>query len=455
MVQTITASCHCKLFSHTIEISDEIVENKLPISETTCSCDACRFRTGQICILTLSAKITETFPSKEVLSKLKRYDQKCGFSIGKKKDDNDSQSNSSTNNNMKIEEDDSENKNDHDDSANKDGLNKYSSTTSCDGTIITQFFCGNCGTKIYLQVSDIFDEKVEIGMWLLGCLDKIQLNDNNGKYLVDLKGHHFLDDTKDGGIANIWNRFNGNELMRYHDSLELWEPKSIKTTIISNEGKVNELKEKEEEEMLNLHCKCNNFNVYVRRPKPELPLPENCYWYQHPYDDKGVPQRYMASWCACNSCRITTGSSIPAHSWVQIPFRDIFTSNSTSSSPELFIKGEMTPTTEIPGLTKYQSSPDNKDISRYFCECCGSSIMYFDQSRSFIGSFPIGLNDSSPLNGTLNQSWFSWWTGESGVSFPPPINAYEDGEKRWGKLIMKEFEDGLISWGKSIGQRQK
>ncbi|WVW86508.1 hypothetical protein I302_108557 [Kwoniella bestiolae CBS 10118] len=410
----LTASCHCKHFSYDIKIPQDV---SFPLGETTCSCDACRHRTGQICILTLSAKLTRSIPSPADLQNLSRYDQRCGFAIDQET--------------IPAEEGESG------DGDEKGGLNKYSSNTTCGGTIITSFFCGICGSKIYLQVASLTG-KVEIGMWMLGCLDRLFVEIGGQEVpIVDMKGHHFLDDTVDGGISNIWKTSNGKQLKKYHDGLIEWVPHQ------------NIPKEIKEDEMLNLHCKCKAFDVYVRRPRPSLPLPEGCYWYQQPNNEDGVPQRYMASWCACDSCRLITGSSLPSHPWVQIPFVDIFTSPSPSSPP--FIKGIMTSSTQIPGLNLYHSSPSNPGISRYHCSTCGASIMYFDDKEDFKASFAVGLNDSK--YGVMNTNWFSWWTGDDGVDWPI-INERANGERRWGKGTLDDFEDGLIGWGKSIGQRK-
>ncbi|WWC72311.1 uncharacterized protein I206_106273 [Kwoniella pini CBS 10737] len=402
MVQ-LTSTCHCKDFTHSFSIPEDI---ELPLNETTCSCDACRYRTGQISFLSLSAKVTQSFPPLNVLDKLKRYDQKCGFVIDQEE--------------LKGKQDQSD----------SDGLNKYSQNSTCGGTIITSFFCGKCGTKVYLQVASLGGE-VEIGMWTLGALNDI-LVDNEP--IVKLTGHHFLEDTVDGGISNIWTTFEGEKLKKHHDGSKEWSPsKNISMNT---------------ENYLHLHCKCGSFDAYVRRPQPSLPLPEGCYWYQHPFNDQGIPQRYMASFCACDSCRHITGSSLPAHPWVQIPFIDILSSPSTNSKS--YFPSPMTTETELPGLTLYHSSPNNINTARYHCSTCGASILYFDSKRDFICTLPVGLNDSH--NGVMNISWFSWWTGEEGHPIPP-INAKDDGKKRWGKVI-DEFEKGLIQWGRNIGQRQ-
>ncbi|WWC64919.1 uncharacterized protein I303_107533 [Kwoniella dejecticola CBS 10117] len=406
----LTSSCHCKAFSYPITILEDV---QLPLSETTCSCDACRYRTGQISFLSLSAKLTRSFPPSEALARLQRYDQKCGFVIDQETLQSQSQSQSQS----EVGDEDT-----------PDGLNKYSQNTTCGGTMITSFFCGICGTKIYLQVASLTGEP-EIGMWTLGALDRVIVDE---KPIVKLKGHHFLEDTVDGGIFNIWRTFQGEPLKKYHDGLQEW--------IVSKKSTV------QEEEYMHLHCKCESFNVYVRRPQPALPVSEDCYWYQGPYDEKGVPKRYMAGWCACDSCRQITGSSLPAHPWVEIPLIDIRSAPSPDAQPYLPIP--MTPHTTLPGLTLYKSSPDNEDVSRYHCSTCGASIMYYNAAKDFMASFAVGLNGSK--NGVMNTSWISWWFGLEGVT-EPMISAKEDGQRRWGGL-MDEFEQGLLEWGKEIRQ---
>lgn len=255
-MNTITSSCHCGKFRHTLAISPS---TKLPLSETTCNCTSCRQRTGQIAIFTLDAKATESLPSDEVLKGLKRSEQECSFAV--------------------------------EEAGDGTGLEKYSTKSGEEskGTIVTSYFCPTCGTKIYIDVRSRSGE-IKSGSWMVGALSSMSLEkDGKETSLVDVKGHHFLGDTKDGGLSEIWTKAKGAELKRYHDSMEEWK-KSDSVTV--KEEKAGG----QTEEYLNLHCRCKSFNVYVSRPDPELPLPKNCYWYRPPRDERGIPQRYMASW---------------------------------------------------------------------------------------------------------------------------------------------------------------
>ena len=107
----------------------------------------------------------------------------------------------------------------------------------------------------------------------------------------------------------------------------------------------------------------------------------------------------------------------------------------------------MTTETDLPGCTRNNSSDG---VARYFCSTCGASVMYFDESRDFIGTWAVGLVDSK--EGTLTPSWLSWWTGRDGHP-NPPIHCKDTGAKMWGEGIMDDFEIGLVEWGKKVGQR--
>ncbi len=103
----------------------------------------------------------------------------------------------------------------------------------------------------------------------------------------------------------------------------------------------------------------------------------------------------------------------------------------------------MTSQTVLPGLTKYNSSAKTEpNIARYFCSTCGATVLYFDSERSFIGTWAVGLVDAEK-EGVLAESWFNWWTGTEGHP-NPPLHCKEDGEQRWGKEMMDEFEEGLV-----------
>lgn len=224
MSPCVRVTCHCKSFSHNIELSPN---SSLPQSHTTCSCSTCRRRTGQLAELPIWSDSSSTTDRK--LEQLKHYD-----------------------------------------------------TTSDRGSNVRSYFCGTCGSKIATRITQRGKEKVVTISWMLGCLDQMELD---GHQLIDIKGHSYLDDTDDGGIAAFWTRVGGKDLLRFKRE---------------NEEEMKHLPEQpsqaHSEERLHLHCHCKSFSIFVSRPNPSLPLPRNCYWYRPPKDDNGIPQRYMASW---------------------------------------------------------------------------------------------------------------------------------------------------------------
>ena len=108
----------------------------------------------------------------------------------------------------------------------------------------------------------------------------------------------------------------------------------------------------------------------------------------------------------------------------------------------------MTTDTDLPGCTRYKSSPEN--VSRYFCSTCGATVLYFDDNRDFIGTWAVGLADAK--EGVLAQSWLNWWTGMDGHP-NAPIHCMDAGRKRWGQ-VMDDFQDGVVAWGKEVGLRK-
>lgn len=150
--------------------------------------------------------------------------------------------------------------------------------------------------------------------------------------------------------------------------------------------------------------------------------------------------------CACKSCRTTSGSCLPAQPYVQIPFDDIHPSPTVDLS---YLGSAMTSQTDLPHLTRYNSSSSDDQIARYFCSTCGASILYFDGSRDFLGTFAAGLIDSKQNGGALAQSWLSWWTGVKGHPVPP-VHCPDEGRERWG-VLYDDFERDWVKWGASKG----
>lgn len=103
----------------------------------------------------------------------------------------------------------------------------------------------------------------------------------------------------------------------------------------------------------------------------------------------------------------------------------------------------MTSQSDLVGLTRYNSSPTDDQIARYFCSTCGASVLRFDGNRDFIGTFAAGLVDSK--EGALALNWLSWWTGIKGHP-NPPIHCAEEGKLRWGS-VFDDFMDGWVRWG--------
>lgn len=222
MSATVTSTCHCKAFSHKVHVDTAT----LPQPHTTCSCSSCRHRTGQLAILPFLDTTASSSNADSILDRLHHYD-----------------------------------------------------TVANSGSTVRTYFCGTCGSKLCILITGASNGQRRLS-WMLGCLDRLEVE---GKPLVAIRGHSFIEDTVDGGVAAFWAHAGGKQL-----SLQIGEDKEVKQLPKPEEAPVDEY--------LYLHCHCSAFSVYVSRPKPTLPLPKNCYWYRPPKNGGGIPQRYMASW---------------------------------------------------------------------------------------------------------------------------------------------------------------
>ncbi|KAF5316318.1 hypothetical protein D9619_006838 [Psilocybe cf. subviscida] len=302
---------------------------------------------------------------------------------------------------------------------------------------VTSHFCSTCGAKVFFQTSGF---NLSTGL-IKGGIDG----------LIELFGHHWVGDTKDGGFA---------DMILPADNPRYFGGDEDAGLFVREQTQLKEDAAPAVSEHLPMHCDCGAFSVFVSRPAPTLPLPKNCYWYRPPIaEDTGLPTRFMATYCGCTSCRTTTGSMLPAHPWAQIPFVDLHVKDEESGAMKPFLRTTHAPEgaeapesgialgTTIPGLKLYRSSAEN---ARYHCSTCGATVLYFDSSRPWLGTWAAGLVDDP--KGVRAESWLSWWTGQEGHPMGA-VHCYDEAHAHDARGA-EGLKGGLEVWGRKVGQRK-
>jgi hypothetical protein len=122
-------------------------------------------------------------------------------------------------------------------------------------------------------------------------------------------------------------------------------------------------------------CKCGNVKLYISRPK----------------DGKGT---HKASFCACTSCRLTSGFEIT--SWATIPSSNLFLPDGSLLDLSADIKG----------LQRYESSPG---VERFFCQTCGAKAFFWNRgSKERVNEVEVSAGLLRAEGGALAENWLEW-----------------------------------------------
>ncbi|ORY26979.1 hypothetical protein BCR39DRAFT_539664 [Naematelia encephala] len=277
-----------------------------------------------------------------------------------------------------------------------------SSYTTCTGiNPVTTSWCSTCGAKIFIRTMDSAGQT----QWALnlGLID-------DPKGLMDVRGHSFLGDTNDGGVSQIlW-----SSLSKYSgEDGDLWEA-SVPTETMGQSSS------------LHLRCACSAFSVFLSRPDPT----------------SSPSSRFRAQFCGCETCRLVTGSCIPAVPFISGPLSSVHLHDPlTSNDKPTFNPGKrpaeeepisLESTLDLSGLSRYESTQGQ--VSRYFCKTCGASVIYHTAGSPNHIAFNAGLVDS--VDGVLAQDWLDWRY---------EILYFEDAQ-RWSTVLAWELKDGLAVW---------
>lgn len=159
-------------------------------------------------------------------------------------------------------------------------------------------------------------------------------------------------------------------------------------------------------EELEGRCHCGGVSFRLTRPNPtsrfcsspwpDLLVPYHSASSANPDDIKWWlregDSKYLAGTCACRSCRLGSGSPIQA--WAFVPRVNILQPHGQSLN---FGFGT---------LSQIESS---KDCFREFCNTCGATVFWHCRERPDLIDVSVGLLRA--VEGARAEGWLDWWTG--------------------------------------------
>ncbi|QIW95202.1 hypothetical protein AMS68_000720 [Peltaster fructicola] len=256
---------------------------------------------------------------------------------------------------------------------------------------ITQYNCRTCGAFV-IQSSKLADDedadpKVHWDV-MTGTLAEVD-------GAIELRGHIYLQDTKDGGFADWLTTWRGKDLRRW----SLYDDRDVMTPAGWRDESSRPIHVKPGDK-LHAYCKCGGVQFWIRRaakssnngePRPqpsmsgEMCSPALAAWLRA---DSG---KYLACNCSCNSCRLATGKEVTQ--WAYVRTEDIFQDEA----------GLIPFAVKFGSLKTYQSSPN---VTRSFCSVCGAATFFSAAEREGVVDVAVGLL-ASP-DGARAESWLEW-----------------------------------------------
>jgi len=255
-------------------------------------------------------------------------------------------------------------------------------------THLTRHFCSTCGSYLFYEM---------VGPQPTWCISVALLDKVEG--IARVGYHMYVGDTLDGGFADHYLAQDGFEIPRYENQ-EHTKPIPLGWTADRLQEKIKSSSSKHED-TISAYCHCQQVSLSLKRPT-EAPKEEE--WW-HVAEGQEKPIRFKAGYCACDDCRLTSGSLFTP--MLYTPRSNIINAR-TNKPVSLAFDKDTDAGNRIQGLKTYESSPETY---REFCSKCGASVFFYPTHREGpdvdLVDVHVGLLDEEQ-DGSRAERWLAW-----------------------------------------------
>ncbi|KAI0442696.1 Mss4-like protein [Xylaria telfairii] len=305
------------------------------------------------------------------------------------------------------------------------------------GAHVTLLSCGVCGSTVFAETEIGGSPSYGVPTGVLANVDV--------PGLVDIAHHVFVGDTLDGG-ASPWlcdSNSDGSRprLWRGHRgrSEELPPPPHYQWPATAKAA----ARLPSEDTGIPVRCHCGGVDLVLGQPIADFAARERSElpWFVDPVSNKS-----RASFDACDSCRLWSGSDVYYWTFVllsHLAFAPSPTSDGQAPKKQadfpkssLELKNAVSADDRDPRwgtLTFYKSSAD---VQRYFCSRCSACVFYASDDRPEMVDLAIGLFDTG--DGARAESLLAWDYG---------------GEIGWKQNVVGGWREGFVERVQTAAER--
>ena len=254
---------------------------------------------------------------------------------------------------------------------------------------LTRHFCSTCSSYLFYEM---------VGTPATWCISVALLDKVEGVATVGY--HMYVGDTLDGGFADHYRIQDGFEIPRYENEEHTkpiplgWTADRLLDKIKSSSGK--------DQDSISAYCHCRQVSLSIKR---QTEPPKEGEWWHVAGKEAEDPIRFKAGYCACNDCRLTSGSL-----FTPILFAPRSNIINTHTNKPITLAFDTDPNAQdrIQGLIIYESSPNT---FREFCSKCGASVVSYPTHREGpdvdLVDVHVGLLDEEQ-DGSRAERWLAW-----------------------------------------------
>ncbi|KAI0191993.1 Mss4-like protein [Xylaria flabelliformis] len=300
---------------------------------------------------------------------------------------------------------------------------------------LTLFSCRVCSSNMFVEKTDVNDPP-NYGVQT-GVLTNIDVPG-----LINITNHVFLDDTLDGG-ASPWLC----DANRDGSRPRLWRGARGQSQELSSthhhHWPVAEagLSRPSADTDIPVRCHCGGVDLVHHQPMADFAARERSElpWFVDP-----VSNKLRASFDACDSCRLSSGSDVYYWTFVLLHHLAFPAPKSDGQPQPKFPKSSLELRAAVSSadkrdprwgtLTFYESSPD---VQRYFCSRCAACVFYASDDRPEMVDLAIGLLDSG--DGARAESLLAWDYGDK-------VGWRQDVVGGWREGFVESIETAAERW---------